>query len=66
MTKCPKCDKTLVRINLEAITADAGMTRYKSVIFSCPFCHAALGAQIDPLAVSSDLKAALKKTQRGT
>jgi hypothetical protein len=63
-SKCPKCEKLIgSRIKVEAVTASTGIggPTYRSIVFSCPWCSTAIGAQIDPLAVSADLKASLKK-----
>jgi hypothetical protein len=67
MAKCPNCERSLRHIDVDAVEAKAGRgSAYKAIIFSCPYCSVAFGAQIDPLAVSSDLVTTLKKNLRGT
>lgn len=54
-SKCPKCGKAVTRLNVASIASSVpGKTKtFPTVIFSCPSCNVALGAQIDPVAVMS-------------
>jgi hypothetical protein len=57
MVKCTSCSRLFSDFKL--VTTDSG--NYKAVAHCCPFCSAVLGAEIDPLAVRSEIIDAVKK-----
>jgi hypothetical protein len=54
--KCPKCDNLLTSLRFETVTASASFCSdsWKTVVYQCPVCFAAIGARIDPIAVQAD------------
>lgn len=56
-SKCPKCEKVLVGLNLESCVASVpfGGGQYNAIMLSCPYCSAVVSAQIDPIALRTDI-----------
>lgn len=54
--KCPKCEKTIVRVGVDGVTADAGPGRVKweGLAYTCPHCQTILSVGIDPVALKTD------------
>lgn len=53
--KCPKCDKRINHVHIDTIEAQVGIRkRFNAVSYVCPYCHAVLGVQIDPVALKND------------
>ncbi len=53
--KCPKCEKTINKVSLEAVDVLVGFqTQYNGVSYSCPHCRTVLGVGIDPVALMND------------
>ena len=52
--KCPKCEKTLSYVNIDAIDAKDGPRSWKAVSYNCPYCSSVLSVAIDPLALKAD------------
>lgn len=57
--KCPKCDETLKRVDVEELagsTLSFSNKVWRTVAYVCPApqCRAILGVQIDPVAIVSD------------
>jgi hypothetical protein len=54
--KCPKCERLTPALNIEPVDIrEAGRSAWKGVTLSCPFCHAIMGASIDPIAIKTDI-----------
>lgn len=54
--KCPKCNWTIAYATAEAIELRVlSQETYKGVTYSCPSCHAVLGAEVDPVALKADI-----------
>ena len=53
--KCPKCGKSITRLRLVSTKASLDVLKkdFPTASFICPSCNAALGAQIDPVALMS-------------
>ena len=63
--KCPKCGKAVASFVLESLPASpAGddKKKFPTVALTCPSCRAVLGAQIDPIMVTTDTVQRLMKT----
>lgn len=55
ITKCPKCEKLLTTLTINALDAHAPDGRvFRTIALVCPYCQTALGAQIDPIAIQAD------------
>ncbi len=56
--KCPKCEKMVPYVNLQAVDVKQGFSANKwlGVSYQCPFCQTILGVGIDPVALNSDFK----------
>jgi uncharacterized protein with PIN domain len=53
--KCPKCEKTVSKVRLEAVDVNVGFTKeYRGVSYCCVGCGAVLGVGIDPVALMND------------
>ena len=50
MSKCPKCDKVISRVNLN----DVSIEKWRGVSYCCPFCFSVLSIAIDPVALKAD------------
>jgi predicted RNA-binding Zn-ribbon protein involved in translation (DUF1610 family) len=62
MAKCPKCGQTLNLLKIKQVPAETTVAKYKAIIFSCPSCGVAIGAQIDPILLADYLAKTKKKT----
>jgi hypothetical protein len=53
--KCPACGQAVLTLSGGAtdVTFPGGV--YKTIVFQCPSCTAVLGAQIDPVALKTDI-----------
>ncbi len=63
--KCPKCGKLVASFVLESMPASpAGDNKktFPTVALTCPSCRVVLGAQIDPVMVTTDAVQRLVKT----
>jgi len=55
MPKCPKCDDTFHRLNMQEVDLVAfGAPTRIGLVLCCPSCDVALSASIDPLALKAD------------
>lgn len=53
--KCPKCDRMVSRVNLQALDVyDQGQPRWIGLAYLCPSCAAILSVQIDPVALRTE------------
>jgi hypothetical protein len=59
--KCPKCEKLTSSFNLKPVSLKAGRTSYHGVAYSCPFCFSAVGVQMDPIALRTDVLNGVKE-----
>lgn len=56
MAKCPHCESIVTHLNLEALTASSFMgTEWKTIAYVCPMCQKIINAQIDPIAIKTDM-----------
>jgi hypothetical protein len=63
--KCPKCDRIVPKIYCEGIDIEVpGGASWKGINHCCPFCHAVLSVQIDPIAIKTDIIDGLFKKLR--
>lgn len=62
MSMCPKCEKALNSLVIKQVSAATKLAKWTAIIFSCPSCGAAIGAQIDPYLLADHLA----KTKRRT
>lgn len=65
---CPKCDKGFNRLNVETMTGSqpGGSREFRVVALCCPWCSAAIGASIDPIAIKTDTVKEVLKALRKT
>lgn len=54
--KCPHCDSIMTRLVTDQLPASLGSSTKRVLVISCPLCHRALSAQIDPFALNSELE----------
>jgi hypothetical protein len=53
--KCPDCHGVLPYVNLEEVPVHVnGVPQWRGVSYVCPLCFAAIGCQIDPVALNAD------------
>jgi len=52
--KCPKCDKMLSSVRLQAIRLDGTHHYWKGLSYLCPLCGAVLNVGYDPIALQAD------------
>jgi len=65
MSKCPYCEKVISRLNLEELTASALFgTEWRTIAYSCPKCQKIINAQIDPIAIRTDIIAEIKNNKK--
>lgn len=61
-TKCPNCDSVMPHLDIENIEGKGTSgNAWKCITYSCPSCHKAISAQIDPIAIRADTISALRK-----
>jgi len=61
MAKCPHCNKSVLSVNLEKVESSALFgPKWNTIIYSCPHCQKVLNVQIDPVALKTDIIAAIK------
>jgi phage FluMu protein Com len=55
--KCPKCEKIIVKVALQAVTIGPmfGGPEWLGVSYQCPSCQTVLSVGIDPVALKNDL-----------
>jgi len=59
--KCPKCEKTISSVKIEAIDIKEGFNnKYLGVSYCCSHCSTVLSVEIDPLALQADLVKKIK------
>jgi len=62
MTKCPKCEKLISRLEIDAMSGISAGKSWKCISLNCPFCHTSLGAQIDPVAIHTETLKAIQRS----
>ena len=61
MAKCPHCNKPVLRVNLDEVESSVVFgTSWRTILYSCPLCQKVLNVQIDPVALKSDIIAAIQ------
>jgi hypothetical protein len=65
--KCPKCEKVMGKLRLQQVDIDVafGGKSWNGVSYQCPFCNTVVGAQIDPIAIKTDMINELTEILRG-
>jgi hypothetical protein len=55
--KCPKCEKTISSVNVEHVDIKQGFSgpQWHGASYTCPYCHAVLSVEIDPIALKTDI-----------
>lgn len=54
--KCPKCEKGMLSLRAESIDLKhMSGGSYQGVVYSCPSCSSAISAEVDFLALKSDI-----------
>lgn len=61
MTICPYCEGTVTRFKIDGHDGAAPGISWKCISINCPHCNKSLGVQIDPIAIKSDILAALRR-----
>ena len=62
---CPHCGSLITRLRISGVTGEAeGGKAWNTIVLACPSCNKAISAQIDPIAIASDLLADVKKAIR--
>jgi hypothetical protein len=62
---CPKCERVVSRAEIERISITEKSRRsWHGVSYFCPSCRAILGVGIDPIAIQSDIVAAISDQLR--
>lgn len=61
--KCPHCEAVINRLNLKEVDGSVpfGSAKWKCVTYGCPSCQKVISAQIDPVALKTDILAGVKK-----
>lgn len=64
--KCPHCEKLLTCLRFDGVTANqsGGPNTLNTLIYSCPFCFCAVGAEVDPIALKHAIVADVTKALR--
>ena len=63
-SKCPSCDNVFTAVRGEGTEVTVGQNRFACLVFSCPICSTAIGAQIDPFAIKAETIAELAELLR--
>jgi len=59
--KCPKCEATVSSLKITGVEGRAPSGQgWKCITLNCPSCGTVLSAQIDPVAIKTDIVNALK------
>ena len=53
--KCPACGNAILSLRGGATDVTFSGGTFKTIVFQCPTCTAVLGAQIDPIALRTDI-----------
>ncbi|MGB6371157.1 MAG: hypothetical protein WBF68_09015 [Atribacterota bacterium] len=61
MAKCPHCNKPVLRVNLDEVKSSVVFgASWRTILYSCPHCQKVLNVQIDPVALKTDIIAAIQ------
>ncbi len=52
---CPNCKKPVLAVRGAKVTVSAPAGQFNGLGYSCMNCQAALGVQIDPVAIKTDI-----------
>ena len=53
--KCPKCEKTITRVNGKHVEIVVSLDRkLHGISYSCPSCNTVISIQVDPIAIKTD------------
>lgn len=59
--KCPKCEKSLLGVNIEEVDGYVrGTSTLRCVAYSCRACGTVLSVEVDPIALKTDIINSLK------
>lgn len=59
--KCPKCEKTLLGVNIEELDGYVrGRSSLRCIAYSCRSCNTVLSVEVDPIALKTDIVNSLK------
>lgn len=62
---CPHCESLITRLRISGVVGEAeGGRKWETIVLACPSCNKAISAQIDPIAISTDLMSDMKKAIR--
>lgn len=55
--KCPSCEQNFGAPVMQGFESGVflGHMKWKCIAFCCPSCHAVLSAQVDPIAIKTDI-----------
>ena len=54
--KCPHCDKYVANLKVEAVDGHVtARPAWKAIALCCPMCNSMISAQIDPIAVRTEI-----------
>lgn len=58
---CPACKEQIFSLQGDSDDISFGAGLLKCIVFKCPKCLAVLSAQVDPIAIRSDIIAAMRR-----
>lgn len=62
MNKCPKCEANITSLNITVVPGETKKrSGFECILYSCPSCQTVLSAGIDPVLLSNQIIAAIKK-----
>lgn len=64
MGTCSSCNKAFDRVNLTPITASHPNRAWNALSYDCPHCGVSLSVGIDPIAIRTDITAAIANQSR--
>jgi hypothetical protein len=58
--KCPHCQSNITSLQIIPVTGSSNVLEtYKCILLCCQSCNVAVSAQIDPIAIKTDIKNAI-------
>lgn len=55
MAKCPKCDASVTKVDLQNVSIKAKPNAWNGVAYCCSSCGCVLSVAIDPIAIKNDI-----------